>query len=344
MAGKMASILALSLLLAMQIGDVQATHCPPSGCPVDVTDDVEFIQRRVNVETPFEKVKADKGGDTTEGTPSCLLRSLHHLCFNFDGANSSKCHSDPKSFLEAQFAQYVPSGQEMATRQLMMANNITKVSVGAHKKKICNDVIPQATMCTDRAELDLFQINSWISLVQSTKDEHGHGGFDVIFSEHVLEHFGPTQVEKIAAVSYAVLKPGGVFRIAVPDGYKPSPSYQLYVRAGGTPSGAGQNHMVAWTVDTLPAIFQQVGFDIIKREHFTVDGTFHSDEDAYNEDHVYGIILRSGKHDPRNKNPFANVSSIGQLSEGDLRPGEPMFTSLWFDAVKPTSCHELLAA
>jgi len=62
MAGKMASILALSLLLAMQIGDVQATHCPPSGCPADVTDDVEFIQKRVNVEPPLEKVKAGKGG------------------------------------------------------------------------------------------------------------------------------------------------------------------------------------------------------------------------------------------------------------------------------------------
>jgi len=68
MPGKMASILALSLLLAMQIGDVQATHCPPSGCPADVTDDVEFIQKRVNVEPPLEKVKADKGGETTDGS------------------------------------------------------------------------------------------------------------------------------------------------------------------------------------------------------------------------------------------------------------------------------------
>jgi len=78
MAGKMASILALSLLLAMQIGDVQATHCPPSGCPADVTDDVEFIQKRVNVEPPLEKrvnvepalekVKAGEGGETTDGS------------------------------------------------------------------------------------------------------------------------------------------------------------------------------------------------------------------------------------------------------------------------------------
>jgi len=64
----MAPIFALSLLLAMQIADVQATHCPPSGCPADVTDDVEFIQKRVNVEPPLEKVKADEGGETADGS------------------------------------------------------------------------------------------------------------------------------------------------------------------------------------------------------------------------------------------------------------------------------------
>ena len=33
------------------------------------------------------------------------------------------------------------------------------------------------------------------------------------------------------------MKPGGRWRIAVPDGYKPDDEYQIYVGQGGTPSG-----------------------------------------------------------------------------------------------------------
>lgn len=290
----------------------------------------------------------EKAGDATFAKEQCQVKAYHQLCFNFDGIGSSKCHANPKEFLENKFIEYKPTSKELKARALMAEKKITNLSVGSAKSNICNDVTTQGTLCTDKAELDLFKLDSWLNLLQSTisspsNHERHDGGFDVIFSEHVLEHFDPIQAQYIAAAAFAVLKPGGVFRIAVPDGYKPSPSYQQYIRPGGTPSGAGQNHMVAWTVDSLPAIFRATGFDIIPREHFDMYGIFHSSADAYDKDNEYGKVMRSLKHDGRNVKPYKNVSnSIGKLHAGDLKADEPMYTSLWFDSVKPVSCDIIL--
>jgi Uncharacterized protein conserved in bacteria len=310
--------------------------------------------------SPPPLIATEHSEETTSATEkSCGAKVYHQLCLRFDGADSLKCHKHPKEFLEKKFSEYTPSETEMKARALMKEKKITHLSVGAAKSKICSDVIRRATLCTDRAELDLFELNSWLNLLQSTisytsssggsarsalnSNGHNDGGFEVIFSEHVLEHFDPMQVQYIAAAAFAVLKPGGIFRIAVPDGYKPSPSYQTYIRPGGTPSGAGQNHMVAWTVDTLPTIFRTAGFDIIPREHFDAHGHFHSATDAYDKDDVYGKVNRSLKHDVRNMKPYKSISNtMGTLNADDLKPDEPMYTSLWFDAVKPLDCDVLL--
>jgi predicted SAM-dependent methyltransferase len=299
-------------------------------------------------------------------TPSCMLRSFHQLCFSFqaeqsksiqnsnsDSSWAASCHQDPEQFMKQQYQRYSPSQKQIDTRTLMHDKQIRTLSVGADKDNICDDVVVGSTMCTEREQLDLFEINSWISLVLATRNKAtGNSnindvvnGFDVIFSEHVLEHFEPTQVERIAAASFAVLKPGGRFRIAVPDGYKPSPSYQQYVRPGGTPSGVGQNHMVAWTIENLSPLFKNVGFEIVKREHFESDGTFVSVEGAYDNEHKYGRVRRSFRHDERNqKKPYEDfMNDLGNLYAGDLKKGEPMYTSLWFDAVKPASCDYVLS-
>ena len=162
-------------------------------------------------------------------------------------------------------------------------------------------------------------------------------------SEHVLEHFGPTQVDLIAAASFALLKPGGMFRISVPDGYKPSPSYQRYIRIGGTPSGAGQNHMVSWTVGTLPPIFEKVGFKIEMKEYFSMGGDFYSAKGAYDDEGTQGKVTRSFRNDRRNnQKPYRDWQ--GQLYAKDLKGDEPMYTSLWFDAIKPSSCNYVFSA
>jgi len=311
---------------------------------------------------------------TVPPPPNCMLRSFHHLCFSFDvqaEEQSSSCHQDPEQFIERQYQRYSPSQKQLDTRMLMHDKQIRTLSVGANKHKICDDVVVGSTMCTERAQLDLFEINSWISLALATRNKEAAGnsdsnsngnsngdsnnnsnsnnnavnGFDVIFSEHVLEHFEPTQVERIAAASFAVLKPGGRFRIAVPDGYKPSPSYQHYIRPGGTPSGRGQSHMVAWTIENLAPLFANAGFEIVRKEHFESNGKFVSVEGAYDDEHRYGRVGRSFRHDVRNqKKPHEDFkNSLGNLYAADLKKGEPMYTSLWFDAVKPASCDYVLS-
>lgn len=148
---------------------------------------------------------------------------------------------------------------------------------------------------TDRPQLDLFEYGSWTSILKGAPD-----GFGVISAEHVLEHFEPAQVGQLVAAAFTALQPGGTFRVAVPDGYKPNMEYMAYVRPGCTPSNKGQNHMVAWTIDSLPAIFRSVGFEIIPQEYFDMSGTFHSVKGAYDQDHALGMISRSFKHDRRN--------------------------------------------
>ena len=224
--------------------------------------------------------------------------------------------------------------EELEARDLLIKNRIDAVSIGASKTGLCNDVIrDKGTLCTDRPQLDLFDVSSWLKLFGRQRE-----GVRTLHAEHVLEHFHPIQVQQIAAASFLMLKPGGVFRVAVPDGYKPSPSYQQYIRPGGTASGHGQKHMVAWTVDSLTPIFEAVGFKIVLQEYFDSKGTFHSSEDAY-EDSTLGRIRRSWREDKRNNLPDGEVitSKIGDLLP-DTKPGEPRYTSLWFDAIKPAAC------
>mmetsp|Transcript_15547 Transcript_15547/g.29316 ORF Transcript_15547/g.29316 Transcript_15547/m.29316 type:complete len:1043 (+) Transcript_15547:169-3297(+) len=285
-----------------------------------------------------EAIVLKQQDDQDSNLPLCLMNSLYQLCVTLEEDQLNDCYANPKSFVEGQFEQYVPSKKEEKASRIMKENKINKISIGAAQSGICDDITTGETLCTDRDNFDLLKINSWMNLFGPTQGE----GFGVLFAEHVLEHFDPMQVQQIAAMAFSLLMPGGVFRIAVPDGYKPSPSYQNYIRAGGTESNAGQNHMVAWTVDTLPTIFEKAGFDIKLREYFTKEGKFVSSHDVFDNDEFYGKVKRSSK-DVRNVKPLKDVkNAVGTILVSDLKQGEPMYTSLWFDAVKPMSCEHTL--
>jgi len=104
--------------------------------------------------------------------------------------------------------------------------------------------------------------------------------------------------------------------------------------------------MVAYTIDNLAPIFQNLGYEITAQEYFKQDGTFVSQPDAYAMDDVLGKVRRSNKHDRRNKLPYRNWGLV--LGRPDLvatdrtSQDEPMYTSLWFDAVKPKACMEII--
>eukprot|EP00527_Entomoneis_sp_CCMP2396_P006514 CAMPEP_0198140740 /NCGR_PEP_ID=MMETSP1443-20131203/3858_1 /TAXON_ID=186043 /ORGANISM="Entomoneis sp., Strain CCMP2396" /LENGTH=334 /DNA_ID=CAMNT_0043803261 /DNA_START=29 /DNA_END=1033 /DNA_ORIENTATION=- len=263
----------------------------------------------------------------------CLGRAYVQLCSTFDDIQAHACFRHPELFFRAQIANYNPSKEQIEARTSL--KNVKALSVGAHKTGFCNDATRhRKTLCTDRSQLDLLEFTSWLSLLQDSP----HDGLEVIFAEHVLEHFDPIQVARVAAAAFTMLREGGVFRLVVPDGFKPSPSYQHYARLGGSHSG-GAPHMVFWTVDNISPIFESMGFVVRHREHFDARGNFHSAQDAYDHDATLGKVRRSFKHDKRNLIPYRDFNSnIGNLLVSDLGPDEPVYTSLWIDAIKPSNC------
>ncbi|KAL7571466.1 hypothetical protein ACA910_019219 [Epithemia clementina (nom. ined.)] len=249
---------------------------------------------------------------------------------------------------------YQPSPRQVLARDTLAAHQdrVTVVAIGSMGSFFCREATgDDRTFCTNQPELDLLQWQSWMSLVtRPTPPNHNHNNNNTetthsstgasrrfwrlpgLFAEHVLEHFDPNQVLFIAAAAFYHLQPGGVFRVAVPDGYHPNAAYQDYIRPGTTPSGYGAHHLVAWTVDTLPGLFQRVGFTTIRLvEYHTASGEFVSSNDAYEMDAVHGKIRRSWKHDARNAPNHVP-------KPGDAIPKGVKVTSLWFDAIKPNDC------
>ena len=108
------------------------------------------------------------------------------------------------------------------------------------------------------------------------------------------------------------LKPGGVLRLAVPDGFNPSNEYIEYVRPGGTGPGA-DDHKVLYTYKSMKERLERAGFKINLLEYWDKNGKFHY-TDWTDEG---GRIRRSRRYDPRNQD------------------GRLHYTSLIVDAIKP---------
>lgn len=137
------------------------------------------------------------------------------------------------------------------------------------------------------------------------------GLFTHVFAEHVWEHLTAQQAEQTNAYVYRFLRPGGKFRLAVPDGYKPDPGYIEHVRPGGTGPGA-DDHKVLYTYKTLSEALKKVGFETNLLEWWDEAGQFHFCR--WNSEG--GMVRRSRRYDKRNE-------------DGVLR-----YTSLIVDAVK----------
>jgi len=134
----------------------------------------------------------------------------------------------------------------------------------------------------------------------------------IFLAEHVLEHLSLSDGSTAASNCFEFLKPGGTFRIAVPDGFHPDPNYIAQVRPNGCGPGAS-DHKVLYNHHTLSVMLESVGYKVQLLEWFDHAGCFHFKE----WDKDTGFIRRSTRFDPRNSvNPTA-------------------FTSLIVDAIKP---------
>lgn len=135
--------------------------------------------------------------------------------------------------------------------------------------------------------------------------------------EHVWEHLTPEQGRAAARLCFTHLRPGGVLRVAVPDGLFPDPAYQRVVQVGG-PGPADHpaaDHQVVYTHRTFVPIFEQAGFTVTLLEHWDEAGVLHVQ--PWNP--ADGPIYRSVPLDHRNAAHRAGS-------------GPPGFTSLILDA------------
>jgi predicted SAM-dependent methyltransferase len=106
--------------------------------------------------------------------------------------------------------------------------------------------------------------------------------FDGVFSEHVLEHFTEDDGLRLAAEVARVLKPGGVFRVVVPDGefvmrsYFDDPEGLVRYRGAGEPGETAMEmvnsffrqryeHQFMYDWPTLQRVLERAGFDEVAR-------------------------------------------------------------------------------
>tara|TARA_A100001015_G_C15037614_1_gene737361 strand:+ start:3707 stop:4360 length:654 start_codon:yes stop_codon:yes gene_type:complete len=128
---------------------------------------------------------------------------------------------------------------------------------------------------------------------------------DNFLAEHVFEHLTENEGKIAIENCYQYLKPGGIIRIAVPDGFFPDPKYINSTKPGGSGPGA-YDHKVLYNYLTIKEIFDQDKFVLNFVEYFNQDGKFNekklSDEN--------GFILRSRYNDERNNKAIIKYTSL----------------------------------
>jgi predicted SAM-dependent methyltransferase len=155
---------------------------------------------------------------------------------------------------------------------------------------------------TDRTVLDISSPNDWRRLFKP-------GSIDRLLAEHVFEHLTEAESRIALAEALCYLKPGGLLRIAVPDGYRRDPAYVAEV------SPPNDGHKVLYNIDSLSLLLEGSGFEVTPLEYFDAQEQFH----ALPWDEREGFISRSVRFD----------------RQTDFQLGEMFYTSLIADARKP---------
>lgn len=154
---------------------------------------------------------------------------------------------------------------------------------------------------TDKELLDVTSPSDWKALFDPNS-------IDALLSEHMLEHLSEEEGHTALGECYRYLKPGGLFRIAVPDGYRRDPDY--YAEAAPPNDG----HQMLYNIDTLTAALQRVGFTTTPLEYFDAKEQFH----ATPWDEKDGLIQRSARFD----------------TQQSFKRGDLFYTSVIVDARK----------
>jgi len=186
-----------------------------------------------------------------------------------------------------------------ALRDALQSHQAIRIVVGA------SGVADEGWLATNIEFLNLLKENDWTKFFEP-------GAVSAMLAEHVWEHLTEEEAVVAAQNCYKYLKPSGYIRVAVPDGFRPDPSYIKWVRPDGIGPGA-DDHKQLYTYRTLSDVFEKVGFRVELYEYYDETGNFHFKE--WNPQD--GMIRRSRKYDERNQH------------------GEVRYTSIVLDAFKP---------
>ncbi len=227
-----------------------------------------------------------------------------------------------KRMCESRMADVVEMVQEKAGGTFKyIGHGDIRVIVGSGQQRI------DGWLSTDIAQLNIVEDVSW-------SRRFAPQSIDRILAEHVLEHLTMRELVSALSNAYAYLKPGGIFRVAVPDAFHPSRYYYHLVKPGGweTP----YEHMLFIDHEMLSRIAMEVGFELNLLEYFDEDGVFHS-RDYSGED---GVIQRCAHNnagldtnDPEVMSKF--YSSIPEHLRQQFHHHQMSYTSLIADLVKP---------
>ena len=123
---------------------------------------------------------------------------------------------------------------------------------------------------------------------------------DLIYVSHVLEHFGRREYKEVLKRWHAVLKDGGVLRIAVPDFEKIVEHYNenhdLELLRGflyGGQNYAQNYHYCTWDFETLSKDLISVGFKEVRKYEWS--DTEHSYMDDFSQSYLPHMDKENGK-------------------------------------------------
>lgn len=125
-------------------------------------------------------------------------------------------------------------------------------------------------------DLDIRRRSEWQKMFRPNS-------LETVLSEHVIEHLDYAENELTARNVWQFLKCGGVWRIAVPDGFHPNPKYLNWTAPGSSGEKflsifrdyGEPNHKLLWNYKTLTEFLARRGFMVALREWFDEDGQFH---------------------------------------------------------------------
>lgn len=147
-----------------------------------------------------------------------------------------------------------------------------------------------------------FRKNEGVDVVADLSNlvEFDNESVELIYSSHVLEHFGRLEYKLILKKWYDLLKIGGTLRLAVPDFEKVVEHYNEnkdLEKLRGLLWG-GQNyeknfHFCGWDFMTIKKDLEDIGFKQIER--YDWEKTEHSDIDDYSQCYLPHMDKKNGK-------------------------------------------------